>query len=511
MKWSDLRPLTGPGVALFIGAILIGFAGFVGIFVAKQVLDTILIASAMAFTIFVVWQSRRAVQRLMISEAKAKQVAGHDILSGLPNRFLFNELIDSEISRCVRGKGAFALFYLDLDRFKEINDTLGHDAGDRLIVQISDRISRILRQSDHLARLGGDEFGIIQCNVKGPNDSVALAQRILDGLSNPFDVGDGQIFATVSIGIAFCPQDAIDRNTIMCRADLALYRSKHAGRNRFSFFETSMDEQVRRRKAVEDELRQAILHDHLTLEYQPVMHGDGQSMKGVEALVRWNHPTEGLLQPETFIALAEERGLIVLLGEWVLRRACLDAKNWPNLRVAVNVSPIQFRHKDFVQSVIGILKETGMDPARLELELTEGIVIEDADLAENSIISLRSIGVRMVLDDFGTGYSSLIYLRRFAFDKIKIDRSFLQYLEPSSESAIIVESIVQLGRALGLTVNAEGVETIEHVQFLSELGCDELQGFFFDHSLPAAEITRRTANMTEVSGSEPAVKLAIGW
>jgi len=407
----------------------------------------------------------------------------------LPNRFLFNELIDSEIGRCSRTKHSFALFYLDLARFKEINDTFGHDAGDQLIIAITSRISRVLRNNDRIARLGGDEFGILQTEVRDPRDSAALAQRIFDALSGPFDLGDRQIFASVSMGIALCPQDAKDRNGIMSLADLALYRSKHEGRNRYSFFESRMGEQLRMRKTIEDELRQAILRDGLTVEYQPVISGQTKKMSGVEALVRWNHPTQGPLPPESFISLAEERGLIVPLGEWVLRRACREACNWPGLRVAVNVSPIQFRHKEFVSSVVQILRETGLEPQRLELELTEGVVIEDAELAEKSIIELRALGIRMVLDDFGTGYSSLIYLRRFAFDKIKIDKSFLQYMEMSGESAIIVQSIVQLGRALGLTVNAEGVETPEQIQFLVDLGCDELQGFYFSSSICAEDVS----------------------
>jgi diguanylate cyclase (GGDEF)-like protein len=465
-------------------------------------LDLFFVLSALLFSIGVVWHTRRTVERFAQSEAQAKRLAGHDILSGLPNRLLFNELIDSEIGRCMRTKKSFALFYLDLDRFKEINDTFGHDAGDQLIIAITTRITRILRHNDRIARLGGDEFGILQTEVKDPSDSAALAQRIFDALSIPFDLGERQIFASISIGIALCPQDAKDRNGIMNLADLALYRSKHEGRNRYSFFESSMGEHLRTRKTIEDELRQAILHDGLSVEYQPVVSCDTHKIAGAEALVRWNHPIHGSLPPESFISLAEERGLIVPLGEWVLRRACRDARNWPSLRVAVNVSPIQFRHKQFVQSVSEILKETGLEPQRLELELTEGVVIEDAEQAEKSIIELRALGIRMVLDDFGTGYSSLIYLRRFAFDKIKIDKSFLQYMELSGESAIIVQSIVQLGRALSLTVNAEGVETPEQVDFLKRLGCNELQGFLFSASIGADEVTQMQDKVFETGRGE---------
>jgi diguanylate cyclase (GGDEF)-like protein len=505
--WPSLRRVMSPGSVVLVALCLAGLTTFIAFAATQKALDTFFIASALVFSASVVWHTRRTVERLTQSEAQAKRVAGHDILSGLPNRFLFNELIDSEIGRCARTKNSFALLYLDLDRFKEINDTFGHDTGDQLIIAITTRISRILRNNDRVARLGGDEFGILQTEVKDPRDSAALAQRIFDALALPFDLGGRQIFASLSIGIALCPQDAKDRNGIMCLADLALYRSKREGRNRYSFFETGMGEHLRMRKTIEDELRQAILHDGLSVEYQPVISSKTQKIAGVEALVRWNHPTQGFLPPESFIGLAEERGLIVSLGEWVLRRACLDAKKWPGLRVAVNVSPIQFRHKDFVRSIIEILQETGLEPQRLELELTEGVVIEDADQAEASIIELRALGIRMVLDDFGTGYSSLIYLRRFAFDKIKIDKSFLQYMEPSGEGAIIVQSIVQLGRALGLTVNAEGVETPEQVQFLKELGCDEMQGYLFAPSLEVEEISRFSERCCAETGFWPAAPL----
>jgi len=499
---QSLRRATTRGMALFIGIPLALLVIFIAFAASQQTLDMLLILSALFFSIGVVWHTRRTVERFAQSEAQAKRLAGHDILSGLPNRFLFNELIDAEIGRCARNKNSFALFYLDLDRFKEINDTFGHDAGDQLIIAITMRIARILRDNDRIARLGGDEFGILQSGVKDPRESAALAQRIFEAISEPFDLGDRQIFASISIGIAFCPQDAEDRNGIMNLADLALYRSKQEGRNRYSFFEPRMGEHLRMRKTIEDELRQALLCDGLSVEYQPVICNETKTMAGVESLVRWNHPAHGFLSPESFIGLAEERGLIVPLGEWVLRRACRDALNWPNLRVAVNVSPIQFRHKGFVQSVSDILRETGLEPHRLELELTEGVVIEDAEQAENSIIELRALGIRMVLDDFGTGYSSLIYLRRFAFDKIKIDKSFLQYLELSGESAIILQSMVQLGRALGLTVNAEGVETPEQVAFLTGLGCNEMQGFLFSASISADEVTRLQNKVFETGPGE---------
>ena len=287
----------------------------------------------------------------------------------------------------------------------------------------------------------------------------------------------------------------------MRRADLALYRAKNEGRNRLAFFEARMGEELRLRKSAEDELRQAIDNGLLTVLYQPVVTADTQRLVAVEALVRWPHPTRGTVLPDDFIGLAEDRGLILPLGEWVLRRACSDAKSWGDLRVAVNVSPVQFRQKEFVATVAKIIAETELDPSRLELELTEGVVVEDADQAENAIIDLRAMGVRLALDDFGTGYSSLIYLRRFAFDKIKIDRSFLQSMESTGESAIIVHSIVHLGRALGLTVTAEGIETQEQHRFLQALGCHELQGYLFSKPVGPEAITRMVATGV-VGGSD---------
>jgi diguanylate cyclase (GGDEF)-like protein len=392
------------------------------------------------------------------------------------------------------------LFYLDLDRFKEINDSFGHEAGDRLIQASTQRVSGILRGGDRLARLGGDEFAILQTEVRTPRDCEKLAKRILQEMSQPFDLGEQKVFAAMSIGIALHPHDAKDSQELMRRADLALYRAKNEGRNRFCFFEQRMGEELRMRKTVEDELRAAIDRDELMAQYQPIVSADGEKLLGVEALVRWRHPIHGLISPERFVGLAEDNGLILPLGEWVLRRACTDARRWPGLYVAVNVSPIQFRHNAFPAAVDRILKETDMDPSRLELELTEGVIVKDADQAENAIIELRAKGVRLALDDFGIGYSSLIYLRRFAFDKIKIDKSFLQSMEMTGESAIILHSIVHLGRALGLTVTAEGIENEDQQRFLQALGCHELQGFLFSQPLDADELTELVVRDQAASG-----------
>jgi diguanylate cyclase (GGDEF)-like protein len=469
----------------------------------------LLLVATIIFSLIMILRSRRLLRRLAASEAKAKEVAGRDILSGLPNRLLFNELFDAELARCQRKNLHFALFYVDIDHFKLINDKHGHDIGDQMLVAVTQRILKVLRNCDSFARLGGDEFAILQSEVHDPRDCAALATRIIEAMGPPFTAGGAQILASVSIGIAIYPGNGRTRESLGHVADLALYRAKGEGRNRFAFFEPKMGEELRLRQNAEDGLRHAIANDELVLLYQPVIAAASGRMVGVEALVRWRHKTQGLLTADSFIGLAESRGLIVPLGEWVLRHACRDAMRWPDLRVAVNVSPVQFRQKDFVASVEHIVKEAGIDPGRLELELTEGVVISDADQAEKSIIDLRALGIRMALDDFGNGYSSLIYLRRFAFDKIKIDRSFLESMEMSGESAIIVESIVKLGQALGLTVTAEGIESEDQVAFLQTLGCDELQGFFYAPPLTDEEIDDKYAELYPDAAACDGLKRAV--
>lgn len=442
---------------------------------------------------YVLHRLRNAAEQIASRESQIQRLAGQDELSGLLNRRSFDLRLDQELAQLGRTKSTLAVLMLDLDRFKAVNDTYGHNAGDELIRQVAQRLTMILRVGDTVARLGGDEFGIIQTNMIAPSASAALGQRILDALTEPFEIAGVAVTIGCSIGIALAPQDGADRSTLLRLADTALYQAKNEGRNRYSFFEPQMNRALQLKRMVEEDLRNAIANDQLLLHYQPQVSIDGASIVGVEALVRWPHPEHGLIPPAEFIGIAEERGLMVPLSEWVLRRACEQARQWPGLKLAVNVSPIQFRHKDFVASVIRILDETGFAPDRLELELTEGVVVEDADAAEAAMMDLRAHGVSLALDDFGTGYSSLIYLRRFAFDKIKIDRSFLEYMEATGESAILVHSVVHLGRALGLRVCAEGVETIEQHRFLQAIGCHELQGFLFSKGVPPEEIDRLLA------------------
>jgi diguanylate cyclase (GGDEF)-like protein len=467
--------------------------------------SVVLFGSAFASLLLVllVFSIRRLAKELAHSQERAQTFFGRDPLSSLPNRLLFTERLNAELSRIGRMDGGIAVLFLDLDRFKDVNDTYGHQAGDELIKQVAERLGDLLRAADTLARFGGDEFAIIQTGIRSSQDAEALARRILDSISLPFEIVDSQVTVGVSIGLALAPENGSTHEVLMRLADTALYQAKSQGRNRFSFFERTMDEAIRMRKVVEDDLRHAIIRNELTLHYQPVYSADGSTIVSVEALVRWPHAQQGLISPKNFISIAEERGLVVPLGEWVLRRACEDGKRWPDVRIAVNVSPIQFRQRDFVASVVRTLRNVQFDPTRLELELTEGVVVEDADAAEAAMMELRGLGVNLALDDFGTGYSSLIYLRRFAFDKIKIDRSFLESMEATGESAILVHSIVHLGRALGLIVTAEGVETKEQHRFLQALGCHQLQGFLFSKPVPPEEIDR-------LLGLEPLSQIGAG-
>ena len=435
------------------------------------------------------WRARFRIRHLEANQAEAIRTAGLDPLSRLPNRLMFDQIVENAIANCTP-ESPIALIAIDIDHFKSVNDSHGHIAGDRLITGIAERIKRVIRDGDCLARVGGDEFALLLSNIENMTKCAALVHRIHDAIIAPFDLGHCQVFTSLSLGIALGPQDGSTQGALVQAADLALYRAKDEGRNRFAFFDKTMEQKLHIGMTIENDLRHAIRNNDLTILYQPLMASCGRRIQGLEALVRWNHPTLGVMSPEEFIPLAESRGLIVPLGEWVLRRACHDARRWPSLRIAVNVSPVQFRQRGFVNTVKSIIETSGIEPNRLDLELTEGVLIQDAEQAEAVIIELRALGVRMGLDDFGSGYSSMIYLRRFAFDKIKIDKALLETLEGRGEGAIILESIVSLGHALGLTVTAEGVEHKEQVEFLQSLGCDEMQGYYFAAPMSAAAIGR---------------------
>ncbi|GJD93624.1 putative bifunctional diguanylate cyclase/phosphodiesterase [Methylobacterium iners] len=461
-----------------------------GDLIRARLLPSTLVGSllALGLVVLILVCMRWVARDLARHEAQMHAILNQDPLSGLPNRRLFGERLDNELGRIAQGSGSVAVLLLDLDRFKEINDTFGHGAGDAVIKQVAERISVLLQEGDTLARLGGDEFAILLSAHPSHSDAENLARRILAAVKQPFVVNETNMSVGISVGIVLAPIHGSGRETLMRRADASLYKAKANGRNDYCFFESEIDQTIQMRKLVEDELRGAIEGDGLELAYQPIVSADGSKVLAVEALVRWRHPVRGLIGPGEFIPIAEERGLIIPLGESVLRRACTTGARWKDLTIAVNLSALHVLQADFVEVVARILEEAGLDPKRLEIELTESVLVEDPVTAERAINRLRDLGVRFALDDFGTGYSSLLYLRRFAFDTIKIDRTFVQDIDASEHASILLTSIVSLGRTLGRTVTAEGVETSEQQKLLQLMGCTQLQGYLFSKPVSPNEI-----------------------
>lgn len=415
-------------------------------------------------------------------------LAHHDALTGLPNRVMFNDRL-MEALDAHRHDAGFALLCLDLDHFKEVNDTLGHPMGDMLLKAVASRLRNCVRDVDVVARLGGDEFAILQQGSKFPELAQTLAARIVQELSAPFDLDGNCAVIGTSIGIAIVNHDLSSADTLLRSADLALYRAKAEGRGTFCVFEQSMNEKAQARRAIEADLRSALVRNELEVFYQPLFHLAAGHVGGFEALVRWRHPVRGLVSPAQFIPIAEELGLIVPLGEWVMLQACKEAATWPkNIKVAVNLSPAQFRSSGLSTSVQRALSESGLPAGRLELEITESALLQDSDAVLATLHELRSLGIRIALDDFGTGYSSLSYLRSFPFDKLKIDQSFVREMGYRPDCQAIVISVLRLAAELGMATTAEGVETGEQLEQLREFGCTEAQGYLFDRPRPAAEI-----------------------
>ena len=452
---------------------------------------------------------RRTAEEIKSGEAQLRHLALHDPVCGLPNRIYFAERLESMISAVREGGTSAAVFYIDLDHFKDVNDTLGHHVGDELILNVTQRLSHIVRGEDLVARLGGDEFAIITSCASDSYSLQAIAGRIIAALCAPYVINGHNIIIGASIGIAVIDRRAADAADILRYADMALYRAKNEGRNRACIYDAAMDADLSSRKLLEGDLLHAIKNDGLGAAYQPIVNASGESVVGVEALARWMHPTIGEIPPSQFIPIAEHSGLIIELGEWMLRRACLDGRAWPGLTVAVNVSPIQFRRSDFVEVVERILAETEFEPTRLELELTESTLLGNLETAELAMLRLKAIGVRFALDDFGTGYSSLLYLRRFPFDKLKIDSSFVRSIEKAPDAAAIVHAVVSLGRGLGMKVTAEGVETPEQHLFLRAAGVHSMQGFRFGRPGTAAEITHRLASPDDYRVGSPDQEVAL--
>jgi len=433
---------------------------------------------------------RRTEHAIAAGETQLRHLALHDPVCGLPNRIYFGERLETVIDEVRHGGPLAAVFYIDLDHFKDVNDTLGHHIGDELILKVTERLSRVMRGDDLVARLGGDEFAIITSCASDSYTLQATAGRIIAAICAPYAIKGHNIVIGASIGIAVIDRRAGDAGDILRYADMALYRAKNEGRNRACIYDAAMDADLSQRKLLEGDLLEAIKNEGLKAAYQPIVNASGETMIAVEALARWTHPRAGIISPAEFIPVAEHSGLIIQLGEWMLRRACLDGGNWPGLTVAVNVSPLQFRRSDFVDVVERILKETDFDANRLELELTESTLLGNLETAEQSMLRLKAIGVRFALDDFGTGYSSLLYLRRFPFDKLKIDSSFVRSIETASDAAAIVHAIVSLGRGLGMKVTAEGVENAEQHLFLRAAGVHSMQGYRFGRPAQPPTSTR---------------------
>lgn len=431
-------------------------------------------------------RSWRAAQNLIASEARASHLAYHDPLTGLPNRVMFFDRLGIALDQARRGNRAVAVHCIDLDRFKEINDTFGHQIGDELIIEAARRMAAICRKGDTFARLSGDEFAIVQTEAT-PARSARLARRIVEAMAAPFDLSSGRIFSGCSIGTTLAVENVQDPIEAVRHADLALYRAKHNGRGQSCFFEPDMDAAVRVRREIETDLRTALADGQLRMVYQPQSNRHGV-ITGVEALIRWDHPERGSISPAFFVPIAEECGLIAELGMFTLRRAFEDSHRWPKLKVAINISASQLRLKNFLPQLQQLIDEVGIDPKGFELEITEGLLLGDDPVTHDTLARLRQMGFTIALDDFGTGYSSLSYLQRYPIDKIKIDRSFITNLGVEDEAEAVVLAIVKLARALKLEVIAEGVETKAQRRHLLAMGCGETQGYLLSKPVTADQI-----------------------
>lgn len=433
----------------------------------------------------------------LAAEERVRHLAHFDALTDLPNRVSFYERAKTILAHLPRG-GSAAFLSLDLDHFKNVNDTLGHPIGDAMLKAVALRMNSCIREEDLVARLGGDEFALVQIPSAQAADLPALASRLVEVVGAPYEIEGHQIVIGLSIGIAIAPGDGADPGALMKNADLALYRAKADGGGTYRFFEPAMDARMQARRALELDLRKAVVNHEFVLEYQPIVNVKSGAITSCEALVRWRHPQRGLIPPAEFIPLAEETGLIVPIGEWVLRQACREAVGWPkHVMVSVNLSPAQFRSRNIVQTVREALAQSGLPASRLELEITELVLLEETDGAFALLRQLRDLGIKIAMDDFGTGYSSLGYLRSFPFDKIKIDQSFIRDLPHKEDSVAIVRAVVGLSSSLGITTTAEGVENKDQLASLTSEGCNEFQGYLYSRPKPAADLEKLFAQQAE--------------
>jgi diguanylate cyclase (GGDEF)-like protein len=457
-------------------------------FMTKVLLTVVTLTTSllivMGFSVPAAIAARRIRER-WLAEDQIRYLALHDSLTGLPNRVQLRQHLDRAIARSRRHNQLMAVLCLDLDRFKDVNDTLGHPTGDALLEKVAARLKSNVREIDLVGRLGGDEFAVVAEDLDAAEGAVRLARRLCTALAELYQVNGHEVSTSASIGIALGPIDGTSGETLMKEADLALYRAKQDGRNTFRFFEPAMDAALQKRRQLENDLRRALRKNELYLDYQPQFDLESGTLTGYEAMVRWWHPTDGDMSPSTFIPIAEETGLITPLGEWILRTACGYAATWErDLTLAVNLSPAQFKTQDIEALVKKVLAETGLEPNRLELEITEATLLQNTDAVVETLTRLDQIGVSIAMDDFGTGYSSLSYLTRFPVKKIKIDRSFIDTLGVSPQTSAIVSSIVGLGQSLHVIITAEGVETEDQAELLKQWGCDQVQGFYYGRPEP---------------------------
>jgi diguanylate cyclase (GGDEF)-like protein len=447
------------------------------------------VLGAGVFTWLMVQRLKRATSDLADREELSRHQALHDALSGLSNRHHFVERLQETLDGLLqaRNNGRVVVAYIDVDRFKDINDTMGHAAGDTLIVAVAERLQRTLAPEDFLSRFGGDEFAVLR-RASGPEAVEDLAARLRAAFEESFDVYGQHIRMTASVGIAMAPDHGFSPQELMRHADIALYEGKKQGRDRAMVFCAEMAAEVEQRREVELELEAALQAGKLYLHYQPVISCAQNRVSGVEALLRWDHPTKGAISPAVFVPIAEEAGLMPALGAYVLDQAFAETKRWPNVDVSINLSPVQFRHVDLVEMLETLIAKHDVDPQRIVLEVTEGVLMESTERNRQILDAVRGLGFKIALDDFGTGYSSLRYLCDFRFDKIKIDRAFVTGIQERKRAMTIIQSVVTLGRGLGMEIVAEGVETAAEASVMRLVGVTELQGFFFSHAVAAEQI-----------------------
>jgi diguanylate cyclase (GGDEF)-like protein len=422
------------------------------------------------------------------ADEQIAHMARHDALTDLPNRVMLRERLQHELKRVKRGE-CLAVLCLDLDQFKSVNDTLGHPIGDELLKLVADRLRGCTREPDTIARLGGDEFAIIMTQMQEPSDAANLSRRIRESIIRPYQVDGHQIVTDISIGVSIAPIDGTESDVLLKNADMALYGAKADGRGTYRFFEPDMNTRMKARRDLEMDLRKALHNKEFELYYQPLVTLQTNEISAFEALLRWHHPTRGMISPAEFIPIAEETGLIIPLGEWVLKTACHETANWPDhVKVAVNLSPSQLNNRNLVKVVEEALSESGMPARKLQLEITESVLMQNTFSTLATLHELRKLGVQIAMDDFGTGYSSLSYLRSFPFDKIKIDRSFIQDLSNGAEPLAIVHAVAGLANCLNMISTAEGVETQQQLEALQAIGCTEMQGYLFSQARPAKDV-----------------------